>query len=97
MVQAATGLLKLYDDNLVKIHLLGETIPRPFKAPDSPFAALLGGGAGADATPAAVEGEGEAAAEDVAAVEGDASSTTTDAAASSEGTSDVRKRAAKKE
>lgn len=41
--QVVMAPMKLYGHNLVKAHLLGQTIDRPFPAPKSPFADLMGG------------------------------------------------------
>lgn len=41
--QVVMGPFRIYNHNLVKAHLRGETIERPFPQPKSPFADLLGG------------------------------------------------------
>ena len=46
--QVVMGPFRIYSHNLVKAHLLGQTLERPFPQPKSPFADLLGGGAKED-------------------------------------------------
>jgi hypothetical protein len=41
--QVVMGPFRIYGHNLVKAHLLGQDVKRPFPAPKSPFADLLGG------------------------------------------------------
>ena len=43
--QVVMGPFRIYGHNLVKAHLLGQQIERPFPQAKSPFADLLGGGA----------------------------------------------------
>lgn len=42
--QVAMGPMRIWGHNLVKAHLRGEDVPRPFPQPKSPFADLLNGG-----------------------------------------------------
>lgn len=51
VMQSVMGLMRLLDDPIMKIHLLGTpaegALQRPFKAEPNPLAQLLGGGGGA--------------------------------------------------
>lgn len=40
--QVVMGPMRIYNHNLVKAHLRGEDVPRPFPQPKSPFADLMG-------------------------------------------------------
>ena len=47
--QVVMGPFRIYGHNLVKAHLLGQDVARPFPQPKSPFADLLGGAQDKDA------------------------------------------------